>query len=56
MLPRRRRARRKGPSELSVQIGIEEALPDDPLILVIITFRTQSPLHVAVTQLTRLQL
>ncbi|KAF0934205.1 hypothetical protein E2562_023460 [Oryza meyeriana var. granulata] len=36
MLLRRRRARRpsrKGPSELSVQIGIEEALPDDPSIL-----------------------
>ncbi|KQJ94117.1 hypothetical protein BRADI_3g08610v3 [Brachypodium distachyon] len=35
MLLRRRRARptRKGPGELSVQIGIEEALPDDPLIL-----------------------
>ncbi|XP_044957344.1 uncharacterized protein LOC123408259 [Hordeum vulgare subsp. vulgare] len=28
MFPRRRRARRKGPGELSVQIGIEEALPD----------------------------
>ncbi|KAL6888939.1 hypothetical protein ACP4OV_009965 [Aristida adscensionis] len=36
MLLRRRRARRparKGPGELSVQIGIEEALPDDPEIL-----------------------
>ncbi|KAL6629359.1 hypothetical protein ACP70R_029124 [Stipagrostis hirtigluma subsp. patula] len=35
-LLRRRRARRparKGPGELSVQIGIEEALPDDPEIL-----------------------
>lgn len=35
---RRRRARRptrKGPGELSVQIGIEEDLPDDPEILVI---------------------
>ncbi|GJM90652.1 hypothetical protein PR202_ga06953 [Eleusine coracana subsp. coracana] len=38
MLLRRRRARRptrKGPGELSVQIGIEEDLPDDPEILVI---------------------
>ncbi|KAK3154108.1 hypothetical protein QOZ80_2BG0186170 [Eleusine coracana subsp. coracana] len=36
MLLRRRRARRptrKGPGELSVQIGIEEDLPDDPEIL-----------------------
>ncbi|WVZ77247.1 hypothetical protein U9M48_025134 [Paspalum notatum var. saurae] len=36
MLLRRRRARRprrKGLSELSVQIGIEEALPDDPEIM-----------------------
>nr|CAB3446175.1 unnamed protein product [Digitaria exilis] len=36
MLLRRRRARRptrKGPGELIVQIGIEEALPDDPEIL-----------------------
>lgn len=41
MLARRRRARRKGPGELSVQIGIEEALPDDPLILSIAeTLRT----------------
>jgi hypothetical protein len=38
MLLRRKRARsptRKGPGELRVQIGIEEALPDDPGILVI---------------------
>ncbi|EMS49787.1 hypothetical protein TRIUR3_20205 [Triticum urartu] len=33
MLPRRRTAGRKGPIELNVQIGIEEALPDDPLVL-----------------------
>ncbi|KAG8070246.1 hypothetical protein GUJ93_ZPchr0006g45747 [Zizania palustris] len=36
MLLRRRRARRparKGPGLLNVQIGIEEALPDDPTIL-----------------------
>uniref|UniRef100_A0A0E0NBZ7 Uncharacterized protein n=1 Tax=Oryza rufipogon TaxID=4529 RepID=A0A0E0NBZ7_ORYRU len=36
MLLRRRRARRpprEGPAELNVQIGIEEALPDDPTIL-----------------------
>jgi hypothetical protein len=46
MLLRRRRARRKGPGELSVQIGIEEALPDDPLILVIHSFRTQFSLLV----------
>jgi hypothetical protein len=39
MLLRRRRARRpprEGPAELNVQIGIEEALPDDPTILVIV--------------------
>uniref|UniRef100_A0A453D490 Uncharacterized protein n=1 Tax=Aegilops tauschii subsp. strangulata TaxID=200361 RepID=A0A453D490_AEGTS len=43
MYPRRRRARRKGPAELSVQIGIEEALPDDPLILSIAeTLRTDA--------------
>ncbi|XP_044968106.1 endoribonuclease YBEY, chloroplastic-like isoform X2 [Hordeum vulgare subsp. vulgare] len=43
MFPRRRRARRKGPGELSVQIGIEEALPDDPLILSIAeTLRTDA--------------
>uniref|UniRef100_A0A8R7TMK6 Uncharacterized protein n=1 Tax=Triticum urartu TaxID=4572 RepID=A0A8R7TMK6_TRIUA len=41
MFPRRRRARLKGPAELSVQIGIEEALPDDPLVLSIAeTLRT----------------
>jgi hypothetical protein len=37
MLLRRRRTRRptrKAPGQLSVQIGIEEALPDDPEILV----------------------
>ncbi|VAH52633.1 unnamed protein product [Triticum turgidum subsp. durum] len=43
MFPRRRRARLKGPAELSVQIGIEEALPDDPLILSIAeTLRTDA--------------
>ncbi|XP_020394094.1 endoribonuclease YBEY, chloroplastic isoform X2 [Zea mays] len=44
MLLRRKRARsptRKGPGELRVQIGIEEALPDDPGILSIAeTLRT----------------
>uniref|UniRef100_A0A0D9VDZ1 Uncharacterized protein n=1 Tax=Leersia perrieri TaxID=77586 RepID=A0A0D9VDZ1_9ORYZ len=33
MLRRRRAALRKGPRELNVQIGIEEALPDDPIVL-----------------------
>ncbi|KAI5021925.1 hypothetical protein ZWY2020_058655 [Hordeum vulgare] len=43
MFPKRRRARRKGPGELSMQIGIEEALPDDPLILSIAeTHRTDA--------------
>ncbi|XP_066321548.1 endoribonuclease YBEY, chloroplastic-like isoform X2 [Miscanthus floridulus] len=38
---RARRPTRKGPGELSVQIGIEEALPDDPEILSIAeTLRT----------------
>lgn len=39
MLARRRRARRKAPGELSVQIGIEEALPHDPVILVMTSAR-----------------